>query len=184
MGVISKGLCNAKLGPHKNDVCYEKAGHSGKCFSSFGRKLEYEVQEVLKFAGRSVVSSTRREDEVLKVDFWVECSREECFLLADRGYVPIQFTINRDAANGEKGINAINGDGNVGVPIVWISAATLSQWKNAPSEDARKSIALKITEEFLCAVDRAVTLMSYLGVGLKPPPICDIRFEKQRDLVS
>jgi hypothetical protein len=146
-------------------------------------EMEYEIQEVLKFAGRNVVNSTRYVDEVLKIDFWVECSRDECLLLvADRDYVPIQFTINRDAAYGEKGINSINGDESGGVPIVWISAADLIQWKNAPSEDTRKSIALKITEEFLGAVDRAATLMHYLGVGLRPSFLQGVRL--QQDPVS
>ena len=173
MKVTNKGTCGKRTGPNGYDFCYLKAGHRGKCFSSFGRRMEYIVQEVLRFAGRKVVSSNDEEDRIQKVDFWLECSRDECFLLTEKkNFVPIQFTIHRDAAHGEKGGNAMNG----GVIIVWISNQDLEIWEETTDDDMRKTLALKITDSFLSAVDRAATVMNLMGVEELIQPPDDYRF--------
>jgi hypothetical protein len=162
-----KRICRKKTGPRGYDSCYQEVGHSGKCFTSFGRKMEHIVQEVLRFAGRKVVTATLDEDEKDGVDCWIECSREECFLVLEKkGFVPIQFTVNRDASYGDKGCNAMDR----GVVIVWISDTDLRKWEEVTNKDARKALALEITNRFLRAVDSSTTIISYLNVGLQQPP--------------
>lgn len=188
MNAIYKGICRKRTGREGYDYCYLEAGHKGKCFSSFGRKMEYLAQEVLKFAGRRVVGSTDYEDKNGKVDFWLECTQEECFLVTKRAYVPVQFTVsNCDVALDRRNVDVHGSDRigkgekvrMMGIIIVWISASDLDLWEDASlADDARKTLALKITDNFLSAIDREATIMSYLKVGLRQPPN-DSRFSEK-----
>ncbi|MBI1839055.1 MAG: hypothetical protein HYR95_02055 [Candidatus Colwellbacteria bacterium] len=176
MNTINKSICRKRTGSCGYDFCYQEVGHNGRCFSSFGRKMEYLVQEALKFAGRKVVSATEEEDKRDGVDWWIECSPEELLMVLEkRGYVAVQFTVNREATYSNKGCNAMDN----GVMIVWVSDVDLKMWEKATNDDARKALALKITDCFLNAIDSSINIMRHLpGVKLRQPPN-DFRFREE-----
>lgn len=68
----------------------------------FGQRAEQWVIQVLRASGYTVIKKDdpagETEDKVFKIDFWVQRS--------DR-YVPIQFSINLMALEGEKGLDAL-----------------------------------------------------------------------------
>ncbi len=173
MSVNIEDRCQNKVGIRDDDVCYKRFGHRGNCYKSVGLEAEDLAQEVLKLSGHKVVKATIHEDHIFKVDFWVECSYEECPLLTDRDFVPIQFTIDREAAYGRKGQEALRN----GTIIVWIAWAELVEWQNAPDEDTRKVMSLKISRQFMTAVSKVSAAIKCLGLKLKTPTCKLVRFE-------
>ena len=74
----------------------------------FGLKAEEWVVELLRRNGTEVVHADSAEDRVFKVDFWVE---------HDGYWLPIQFSVNKKAVIGWKGLDAVRR----GIVPMWIA---------------------------------------------------------------
>jgi len=157
--------CGKWLGPRKDDVCYKDKGHEGKCYKSLGLELESDIQEILQSRGYKVIKATNYEDcedPSGKKDFWIY-SKE---INGGDGYVPIQFTVNRQAACGDKGIKAIS----KGVVIIFIEDNKIIEWKRCKDESLKADIAEKITKSFWERVQNIVNSF-HMKRFSKPEPI-------------
>lgn len=167
------GQCQTKLGTRDSDVCYKKAGHLGNCYKSVGLEAEAMIREVLSLAGHKAVKASIHEDHIRKVDFWVECSNEECPLIfRDKEFVPIQFTIDREAAFGRKGQEAIRN----GTIIVYISWEELMGWHNCSDAYEKQRLCSKIAGEFMDTIKKVTTF--FPSLKLQTPATNLIRFEQ------
>ena len=79
---------------------------------TFGQKAEWMILRLLVRAGYDAVHATRLEDREFKVDFWVRY---------DGYWLPIQFSIDRRAITGWKGLDAIRR----GVIPMWVDPQEL-----------------------------------------------------------
>lgn len=165
--------CTNKLGLRDDDFCFKNKGHVGKCYKSLGLEAEDIIQEILSASGYEVVKGTIHEDHILKVDFWIKCNSDQCPLIDGHGYAPIQFTIDREAAYGLKGQEALR-HGTIIVCIVW---SELAQWQTAPDESVRKMISQRISDEFMSAVRKVTAAIKYLGLRLQTPSCKMVRFQ-------
>ena len=78
----------------------------------FGLRAEVWMISILENNGFSVAKASYKEDHVFKVDFWV---------LYNKKWIPIQFSVNKKAILNEKGKDAIKR----GVVPMWIDGDKL-----------------------------------------------------------
>lgn len=168
--------CGMKLGRYEDEICYKEQGHSGKCYKSLGHEAEDLIQALLEECGCLVVKGTIHEDHKLKIDFWV--FGEEAKKVNGGGeYVPIQFTIDRQAACGTKGFQAIKG----GVIIVCIDVKDLIQWKNSQDTSLRDVIRWRIYCDFWESASKVVKAFHWIHLT---KPRCKLnRFKEIRQIV-
>ena len=96
----------------------------------FGLIAEGWTIEMLRSAGVRVRRATGREDHAEKIDFWVWSKRFQKWL-------PIQFTVDKEAAMSWKGSDSLKR----GVVVSWLSDRKLSDWANSHSADLQKDLA-------------------------------------------
>lgn len=135
--------CAKRLGSYEDEICYKEQGHDGKCYKSLGHEAEDLVQEILEECGCLVAKGTIYEDHVLKIDFWA-FGEEAKRINGGREYLPFQFTIDRNAACGTKGKDAIRN----GIIIVCIEAQELIEWRNAYDASLKDIARWRIYRKF------------------------------------
>lgn len=78
----------------------------------FGLQAERWIEEILKRNGYETVHASWTEDIISKVDFWVKC---------DEYWLPIQFSLDKNAIIGWKGIDALRR----GIVPMWMDGQKL-----------------------------------------------------------
>jgi len=162
-------------GKYEDDICYKEQGHSGKCYKSPGHEAEDLIQALLEECGCFVAKGTIYEDHRLKIDFWV--FGEEAKKVNGGEYVPIQFTVDRQAACGTKGLQAIRG----GVIIVCIGFQDLIQWENSQDPSLKDVIRWRIYHDFWESAFKVVKAFHWIHWA---KPMCKLdRFKEIRQIV-
>lgn len=81
-----------------------------------GKWCENAVCQILQSCGFDVIPSSPSDDHIRKIDFWVRA-------VESRDFFPIQFSIDRRAIVGEKGLQALR----LGVIPVWIDSGSIGR---------------------------------------------------------
>jgi len=158
--------CGRSLGPYQDAVCYKETEHEGKCYKSFGCEAEDIMQALLAECGCRVVKGTIHEDCVLKIDFWV-FGKEAEKVNGGNEFLPIQFTVDPEAACGTKGIEALKN----GIIIVCIRGEMIMEWEK--SHDS--SLKEKIYQQFWGVVHTIAQARPYMKYATPKTKL--VRFE-------
>lgn len=151
--------CANKLGSYEDDICYREQGHDGKCYKSLGHEAEDLIQMLLRECGCWVVKATIHEDCVEKKDFW-GFGEEAKKINGGNEYLPFQFTIDRDAACGTKGKDAIKN----GIIIVYMEAEELLEWRDSRDASLKDVIRWRVYRKFwdrASAIAKAFPYMNF-----------------------
>ncbi|OIO49724.1 MAG: hypothetical protein AUJ39_00540 [Parcubacteria group bacterium CG1_02_42_13] len=156
---MTKVNCGKKLGSYEDEICYKEQGHDGKCYKSLGHEAEDLIQMLLADCGCFVAKGTIHEDHKLKIDFWVFAQEAKKINGGDE-YLPIQFTIDKNAACGTKGRDAIRN----GIIIICIEVKELLEWKHSEDSSLRDVVRWRIYREFWDMAEKIVKAFPYINL--------------------
>lgn len=165
------------MGSGDNDTCYKELNHEGSCYKNFGLEIEDLIQELLRQCECQVVKATIHEDHVRKIDFWVYSAEIHCNgEYANEDFLPIQFTIDRNAACGLKGRDALK----QGIVIIFVDANDLLEWKNFSDTTLKEVVKLRIYRSFCDSVKRIEEYFKSTYIKVAQPMTMLRRFEPVR----
>lgn len=151
---MAKPICGRSLGPNVDELCYREPGHSGKCYKTLGLEAEAIIQELLRKCGCYIVKATIHEDHKLGYDFLVY--NKEADEINGNGshngdehknpenYLAVQFTIDSQAAAGEKGLRALRN----GIFIFCAPVDDLKEWRDTTNSEVKEAIQWRIYRKF------------------------------------
>ncbi|OGY58036.1 MAG: hypothetical protein A3D47_02415 [Candidatus Colwellbacteria bacterium RIFCSPHIGHO2_02_FULL_43_15] len=173
---MSKNICGKQLGSTEYDTCYKELNHGGNCYKTFGLEAEAWMQELLRQCDCQVAKATIHEDHKLKIDFWVysadlRCNGES----ANKDFLPIQFTIDKNAACGLKGRDALR----QGVVILFIESDDLLEWKTMSDVTLKEVVKLRIYRNFCDSVKRIEEYFERTYIKIAQPMTMLRRFEPE-----